>query len=290
MEFEQTYQSFLEYTDAKGHSPLTVSSYRQDMRRFKGFLLQGGLSTLVETIDAKVIRSYTVWLKKKNYAPATIKRKIDSLSSFCNYLESEDLILKNPMRKVDRVKIGLRFPKFLIEEEILRLLRAVDTYNISTRLRDQAIIRVFLFVGLRRSELMALVWSDIDFSKGTIKVLGKGNKERILPLNEEPKNALWNYLQSRLPLSNPSVFLNRYKNRLHANCLSRMLRKLRKKAGISKNVTPHVLRHSFATRLIEKNADIVCVQQLLGHADISTTQIYTHTTPKRLAAAVDLLV
>lgn len=290
MEFEEAYQSFLEYTDAKGHSPLTVSSYRQDMRSFRGFLLEAGLSTMVETIDAKVVRRYMVWMKKKNYAPATIKHKIDSFSSFCNYLESEEIILKNPMKKVDRVKIGLRFPTFLTEEEVNRLIRAVDSYNISTRLRDQAIIRVFVYVGLRRSELLALNWSDVDFSKGTINVTGKGNKERILPLNEVVKVALWNYLQSRLPLINPSVFLNRYKNRLHANCLTRMLRKLKPKTGISKEITAHVLRHSFATLLIEKGADIVSVQQLLGHADVSTTQIYTHTTPKRLAEAVNLLV
>ena len=290
MEFEEAYQSFLEYTDAKGHSPLTISSYRQDMRSFRGFLLEAGLSTMVETIDAKVVRRYMVWMKKKNYAPATIKRKIDSFSSFCNYLESEEIILKNPMKKVDRIKIGLRFPTFLTEEEVNRLIRAVDSYEISTRLRDQAIIRVFVYVGLRRSELLALNWSDIDFSKGTVNVTGKGNKERILPLNEVVKIALWNYLHSRLPLANPSVFLNRYKNPLHANCLTRMLRKLKQKTGISKEITAHVLRHSFATLLIEKGADIVSVQQLLGHADVSTTQIYTHTTPKRLAAAVNLLV
>lgn len=291
MKLNEAYQLFLEYSDARGHSEQTISSYLQDQRSFERFMREHNISSIVENIDAKIVRRYIVWMKAQNYASATMKRKLDSLSSFLNYLEREDIIEASPMRKVDRIKKAERIPIFLTSDEVQLLLYVVDHRKVSTQLRDRAVIRVLLYCGLRRSELFKLNWSDVDFRAGTLKIqMAKGKKDRIIPMNTSVQTALWEYLQTRLPLNNEAVFLNRYKKRLHAQTLSRLLRNLIRKASISKKVTPHVLRHTFASMLLQKGADIVSVQKLLGHKDVSTTQIYTHTTPERLAEAVNLLI
>lgn len=291
MGLSEAYQLFLEYVYAKGHASLTVSAYRQDQRCFQRFLKEKDVSPTLESIDAKLIRRYIVWMKGNGYSRSTMKRKIDSLSSFFNYTEYEDLIQTNPMKKVDRIKKAKSLPRFLIEDEVRRLLSVVDNYKVSTRLRDRALMRVLVYCGLRRSEIFNLNWSDIDFSTGTILIRkGKGEKDRVVPQNSEVSTCLWEYLQSRLPLTNPAVFTNRYKNRMKANNLGRVLHKLEKKAAIQKNVTPHLLRHSFATLVLKLGADIVTVQELLGHADLSTTQIYAHTTSERKSQAVEKLL
>jgi len=253
-------------------------------------LTENTIEPILESLDAKVIRRYQVWMNNNGYARATMKRKIDSLSSFFKYTLYEELIQANPMQKVDRVKKVNRLPRFLSDDEVRRLIHAVDHYRISARSGSKAMIRVFLFTGLRRSELFNLDWSDIDFSRATILVrLGKGRKDRILPMNTEVNDCLWEYLQSRLPLNNPAVFVNHYGNRMKANNLARVLRKLAKKAGIQKAVTPQLLRHSFATMLL-KTTDIVTLKELMGHNDLNTTQIYAHTTSERMAQAVENLL
>lgn len=192
------------------------------------------------------------------------------------------------MKKVDRIKKQSRLPRFLLADEVQRLISAVDNFKVANRLGNKAMIRVFLYCGIRRSELFNLDWSDIDFSRGTLLIrLGKGGKDRFLPLNSEVSSCLWDYLQARLPLNDQAVFTNHYGHRMKPNNLMRVLRKLTKKAGIQKSVTAHLLRHSFATMLLEAGADIVTVQKLLGHADLSTTQIYAHTTSERMAQAVE---
>lgn len=290
MDFCEAYQMFLEYVEARGHSPLTVSSYRQDQRSFLTFLAEKAIGPNLENLDAKIIRRYIIWMKAKGYSRATMKRKLDSLSSFFKYTAFEELIPTNPFDKVDRIKKAKHLPRFLLEDEVHRLLSAVDHYKVSTRLRDRAILRVLLFCGLRRSELFKLDWMDIDFSTGTILIRqSKGEKDRVVPMNSEVNNALWEYLQSRLPINSQVVFTNRYGNRMKGNNLMRVLRKITKKAGIQKNVTAHLLRHSFATLLIKLGVDIVTLQELLGHADLSTTQIYAHTSSERKAQAVEKL-
>jgi site-specific recombinase XerD len=226
MDFMKAYEEFLESKAAGGFSPLTIKSYRQDTRAFMAFLKEKGIEPLVENITSKVIRHYIVWLHKRNYSKTTANRKIDSLSSFCKYLVLEDIILSNPMDKVERVKVEDKLPIFLNRSEVHKLLYATDNYRISTLIRNKAIIRVFVFCGLRRFELMTLTWDRIDFRKGTMTVLGKGAKYRILPMNEEVQNALWDYLQSRLPLKFPTenVFLNRYHNPLQPYALRKLLR------------------------------------------------------------------
>ena len=290
MGLSEAYQMFLEYAEAKGHSLLTVSSYRQDLRTFLMFLSENNLEPYLESLDAKVVRRYLVWMNQKGYARATKKRKIDSLSSFFNYTVYEELIQLNPMQKVDRVKKVNRLPRFLSEDEVRRLIHAADHYKVLNRLGNKAMIRVFLFGGLRRSELFNLDWSDIDFSRATILIrLGKGEKDRIVPMNSEVSSCLWEYLQSRLPLNNLAVFTNHYSNRMKPNNLMRVLQKLAKKSGIQKAVTPQLLRHSFATMML-KGTDIVTLKELLGHNDLNTTQIYAHTTSERMAQAVENLL
>lgn len=290
MEFCEAYQMFLEYVEARGHSPLTVSSYRQDQRSFQTFLWEKTIDPHLDNLDAKIVRRYIVWMKGKGYSRATMKRKIDSLSSFYNYTEFEELIQSNPLKKVDRIKKPKLLPRFLSDDEVHRLIYAVDHYKALNRLGNKAMIRILLYCGLRRSELFNLDWSDIDFCRGTILVrLGKGEKDRVLPMNTQVNQCLWDYLQSRLPLTCPAVFTNHYGNRMKPNNLMRLLRKLAMKAGIQKALTAHLMRHTFATMVLKKT-DIVTLQKMLGHCDLSTTQIYAHTSTERMAQAVENLL
>ena len=291
MEFMETYEIFLEYALAKGRSELTILSYRQDARTFLKFINEKGISPNVEAIDIRTIRLYTVWLRAKKYSLTSINHKLDSMASFFNFLENEDMIQKNIMKRVERPKIPKRLPRFLTPDEIKRLLYAVEhsAYK-KDRLRDIALIKLSLYLGLRCSEIIALNWQDLDFKSSTIKILqGKGKKDRTLPMNRELNESLWEYLQSRLPLTHPAVFLNRYHNRVKKNNISRILTRYAKRAGVDKHVTIHLLRHTCATNLAERT-DLITVKELLGHDSLDTTQIYSHTSLDRMTKAVEKLM
>ena len=244
MEFMETYEMFLEYAFAKGRSDLTIASYRQDARTFLRFLAEKEIGTNVEDINLRTIRLYNVWLRTNKYALSTINHKLDSMASFFNFLENEDMIEKNIMKRVERPKVPRQLPRFLRKDEKDRLINAVEHSKDKARLRDIALIKTSLNLGLRRSEIIALDWQNLDFKASTLTVIqGKGKKDRALPMNTELRESLWDYLQSRLPLSTPSVFINRYHNRMKPNNISRILNRYTRKAGIEKQVTTHLLRH-----------------------------------------------
>jgi site-specific recombinase XerD len=289
MDFMETYEMFLEYATAKGRSELTIASYRQDARTFLNFLAEKRMGKNVEDIDLRTIRLYTVWLRAKKFSLASINHKLDSMGSFFKFLENEDMIQKNIMKRVERPKIPKRLPVFLTEDERNRLLYVVEHSKNKHRLRDVALIKISLYLGLRRSEVIALNWQDIDFKTSTLKIIqGKGKKDRVLPMNSELRESLWEYLQSRLPLSHPALFTNRYHNRIKQNNISRILNNYTRQAGIDKHVTTHLLRHTCATNLAERT-DLITVKELLGHDSLETTQIYSHTTLQRMAEAVEKL-
>lgn len=291
MDFREAYDMFIEYSLAKGHSQATATAYTQDAKAFQRFSVEKNVVQEVEQLDARVLRQYNVWLRGCGYALGSIKRKLDSLGSFFKFLENEEIIEKNPMRKVERPKVPEQLPRFLTQDEADLLLRSVNVSRCKSRLRDKALIILLLHTGLRRSEMMTLNWDNIDFKSGTLLVIsGKGKKDRVVPMNSMVKEALWEYLHSRLPLINHALFINRYGNRIQKNNVKRILDRYTRAAGISKHVTSHLLRHTCATRLIEKDVDLVTVKEILGHASVETTQIYTHTSVKRMNEAVNRLI
>ncbi|MEG6616390.1 tyrosine-type recombinase/integrase [Peptococcaceae bacterium 1198_IL3148] len=243
----------------------------------------------ITQIDAKILRRYTVWLKRAGYSPTTIKRRLDSFGSFFHYLVNEEILTTNPMARVDLPKVHKKIPKFLTQEELDLLLYVADNDTSIFQKRNSALLRVLAFMGLRRSELIKLNWSDVDFKNASITIYnGKGSKDRVVPMNEDVQEHLWVYLQSRLPLTNQAVFTNRIGNRVNADTLRRVLNNHTTKAAIKK-ITPHWLRHTCATLLIKNKVDIVTMKEVLGHSDINSTLIYTHTTPERLLDAVNTL-
>ncbi|SHH67955.1 tyrosine-type recombinase/integrase [Desulfosporosinus lacus] len=290
MDFFSYHPDFLTYIIAKGHSSSTATAYGGDANCFRKFLKENGLSSDVSEIDQRVIRRYIVWLKARKNKPNTMKRKLDSLSSFFNYLELEDIIVKNPMGKVERIKKQIIPRTFLREDEATRLIYVVDNWDIRNKVRNQAFFRVFLYTGLRVSEICAIDWSDIDFKNKTLAIKkAKGNKCRIVFLNDELCEHLWAYLQTRLPLINKALFFNRYNNRMRPKNANKIIRQYTRKAGIDKYLTAHILRHTFATILVQKGVDIITIRDLLDHKDVSTTQIYTHSTEDRQRDALQQL-
>lgn len=290
MDFFSYHSDFLTYVIAKGHSSSTAMAYKGDANCFRKFLKENGLSSDLSEIDHRVIRRYIVWMKARGNKFNTMKRKLDSLSSVFNYLELEDIIDKSPMGKVERIKKQIIPRTFLREDEATRLLYVVDNWNVRNMVSNQSFFRVFLYTGLRVSEICAIDWSDIDFKNKTLAIKkAKGNKSRIVFLNDELCEYLWSYLQTRLPLTNKALFCNSYNNRMRPRNANIIIRQYTRKAGIDKYMTAHMLRHTFATILVQKGVDIITIRDLLDHKDVSSTQIYTHSSEDRQRGALQKL-
>ena len=234
------------------------------------------------------IRSYLAWLNHENYARRTIARRISSLRSFYKFLLREEYVGQNPFTKVRTPKLDKRLPVFLEETEIDSLLDLPDATPLG--LRDQAVLEMLYATGCRVSELAGLRLADVDLSGLFVLLHGKGNKDRIVPIGHTCKDAfLRYYVQSRSPLmakyhveEHQYVFVNNRGGVLTDRSVRRILDKYVQKLALQKNVSPHTIRHTFATHLLEHGADLRAVQELLGHASLSTTQIYTHITNERI--------
>ena len=277
---------FITYLVAeKNASPYTVKNYRREIREFLDFLKEQGIESL-EEVDRAVLRRYLGKLQEAGYVKASIARRISELRSFCRYLVREGILPANPILAISSPKLPKRLPHFLDLSEVEALLAAPDLSTPYGQ-RDRAIMEVLYGAGLRVSELVSLNLDNVDLRHGEVRVLGKGSKERVGLLGEPAKRALRLYIRDgRRQLLNErrltnALFLNRFGGRLSARSVDAILNKYAKLAGLRKRVTPHVLRHTFATHLLDGGADLRVVQELLGHADLSTTQIYTHVTQSR---------
>lgn len=282
----------------------TEKAYLCDLRLFeKWFAKNEGLTK----ITTDVMRSYLTYISNDlKYQDTTIRRKISVLRNFFSYLEDEDIINRSPMRRIKtRFNIQRKLPRVLTPEEVRVFLRVpllekqkVETKNkeksnIGQRrvkattdrfIRDKAIIELLFATGMRVGELVGLNVNDVDVEQGTALVLGKGGKERIVYLcSEATKKALKDYLVIRMKIGNEpkALFLNRFNTRLSATSIEKLFRNYQQKSGIKKRVTPHSMRHTMATMLLNNGADIRAVQEILGHATISTTQIYTEVSAAR---------
>ena len=260
----------------------TVASYCSDVERF-----MDSYQGRIENADSEDIEQYIG--SRKDLTARSQARVISSLRSFYDWLVQEGVITDNPCDNVDAPKIGRNIPDVLSEEEVSRLMDVVDT-STWFGLRDRAILEVMYGCGLRVSEAVNLKISGLFLDEGFIRIIGKGNKERLIPIGDLAIEALLTYMEARiLPADRASediVFLNRYGRPLSRISMFKTIRSLAQLAGIRRDISPHIFRHSFATHLIEHGADLRVVQEMLGHEDISTTEIYTHVDSSRWQAEI----
>ncbi|CAM3157846.1 site-specific tyrosine recombinase XerD [Leuconostoc rapi] len=273
----------------RGLSDNTIKSYQQDLKQFGAYMTAEKLN--LNAIDHVVILTWLNHLRELNKSNNSVIRMVTSLRKFFGYLSQEKMILHNPMVDVKPPKKAEHLPAVLSVAEIDALLQ-VPTEKTALGVRNRALIEVMYATGLRVSELVNLKMSDLHLQLGLIQTIGKGDKERIIPIGEVAAEWLERYFaHSRLTLLkekvSPFVFLNDRGTQLSRQGVWKIIKKLVLAAGIDKDVSPHTLRHSFATHILENGADLRIVQELLGHADISTTQIYTHISKKRLSEVYD---
>ena len=273
----------------KNSSELTVKSYREDLTQSINFLRgHTALANLSpKQVTTRHVRAFIAWLTEQNYSRATIARRIASLRSLYRYLQRQQKVDRDPTDGLKGPKLDQNLPHFLSQEDIDKLLNAPQGETLMC-LRDRAILETLYSAGLRVSELVALNQEYLDLNDGTAVVRGKGKKERIALLGPQALKAVEAYLHERkLQKSlkvkeNPAIFLNKNGTRLTTRSVGRLLEKYIKLAGMDSRTTPHTLRHTFATHLLDAGADIRGVQELLGHSSLGTTQMYTHVTTTRL--------
>ena len=260
-------------------SPQTIDAYKRDINQYLGYLNDSGIKNLSK-IKSTHIRNYIRVLNDGGMAPASISRIISSIRSYHKYLSSENILDKNPVLVINNPKLPKKLPDVLSEKEISLIIDSIDESSQFYQ-RDKAIIEMLYSCGIRVSEICNLEMSNLFIKDELIRVMGKGNKERLLPLGSRSRIYLDNYLlSSRLGFIKKTrssfVFVSRNGNQLTRAMVNIILNKWVHISGLRKSVSPHKLRHSFATHLLEGGADLRFVQALLGHSDISTTQIYTH--------------
>ncbi len=278
----------------KGFSEHTLRAYHKDLLQFDNFLKAEKRSSL-ESINHLLLRRFLAVLRSKNYSKTTIARKLASIRSFFKFLIREGELVANPFEMLRTPKQDKKLPHFLSITEVDVLLNTPDPSTVMG-LRDMAIMEALYSTGIRVSELVGVDEGDIDFIAGMIKVQGKGKKERLVPIGSHAIKAINEYIDSKsmskkkdeksVSRSEP-LFLNKYGDRLTARSVARSLDKYLKESGVNLLTSPHTFRHSFATHLLDKGADLRSVQEMLGHSSLSTTQVYTHVTTERLKNVYD---
>ena len=289
-EMQKEIAQFLRYLDVeKNASDLTIKSYREDLMDMADLLTQGETRVVKPSdVNPNDLRKYVTALHDAGYAKTSIARKLASLRSFFRFAQRQGMVENNPAKPLRNPRAGRKLPHFLTAEEIQRLLEAPDKSN-ELGLRDTAILEVTYSAGLRVSELVGMNDGDIDLAEGVVRIRGKGRKERLAALGSYAVAALRDYFAKRQP-TRPGVretptFRNRFGGRLTTRSVARMLEKYIRQSQLDSRITPHTLRHSFATHLLDRGADIRSVQELLGHKSLVTTQIYTHVSTASLQAA-----
>jgi integrase/recombinase XerD len=280
----------------RGVAPNTIAAYRRDLRLYLGHLGQRGVRTPSQ-VSEEDVSEFVAGLREREYAPgrrysgATVARALAAVRGFHRYLVREGLVSSDPAEPVDAPRVPRALPKALSLDEVEALLTAVPADGAAS-LRDRAILETLYAAGLRISELTALNLEDLDLDDATVRCLGKGSKERVVPLGRAAVQALRTYLADSRPAlskgrSDASVFLNARGRRLTRQGCWKLLKKYAMRASVTRRISPHTLRHSFATHLLDGGADIRAVQELLGHASVSTTQVYTLVSQETLRAVYD---
>jgi len=296
------FEAFLEVE--KNLSPRTRKAYVYDLERFAdAWIRRHGSNPTLDKITTEDIKRYLEYLRMdRDYKSTTLSRTIASIRVFFEFCVTQGLLRNSPAMHLHNPKTPKKLPIFLVESELKRLLAAPRMNAANGELpakrrdyepleaRDYAILVTFGLTGVRLMELVALTLGNVDFERKTIRVMGKGSKERIIPMNQIVVNALQSWLEVRPPSEDDTVFLNRFGRRLSPRGVERLVEKHVRVAGISKSkVSPHKLRHTFATLLHVNGVDILEIQALLGHSSITSTQIYTHASSTKLQSAVKKL-
>jgi integrase/recombinase XerC len=286
---QKSVRSFLEYLEVeRNYSPNTLRSYDSDLRHFVSYLLSNNVHSL-EEVRKDLLRAYLGSLLDEGLTRKSVARKIASLRSFFRYAKRHKSITSNPTLTLISPKLEKRLPTFLDESAIKRLFDAVDTTTPLGR-RNAAILELFYSTGMRLNELIQLDVDDVDFSQGVVKVTGKGSKQRILPVGRRALQAMRAYAADRRKLvldqkqgKEPSaLFLTAKGDRFYPEAVIRMVKNAIGKVSELEKRSPHVLRHTFATHLLNRGADLRAVKELLGHESLSTTQVYTHVSTEQL--------
>lgn len=273
-------EKFLEYLEnEKNYSPETIRAYKNDLFQFKEYLVDREKTDDLLKVNYEMIRNFIGYLLKYGYEKRSTSRKLSTVKSFYKFLKSIKLIKKNPAMGIKSPRLEKKLPSFLTEVQVKEILDLQPPTEIS--FRDKAILEILYASGLRVAELVNLKISDVDFENRILKVKGKGEKERIVPFGSYAFNALKKYLEERKDNS-PYLFVSRFNKKLSNRQIQKIVKKYLSKIPNPPATNPHILRHTFATHLLDRGADLRAVQELLGHSSLETTQIYTHLTIGKL--------
>jgi integrase/recombinase XerD len=285
-EIELSVAGFLDHLIVdRGLAQLTVEAYGSDLKGLSLFLARRGRAT-VGAICREDLLSYLAMLDREGLAPRTRARKISCMKSFFKFLRDRKDVSENPSEHIDSPRLMRRIPSYLEPEEVVRLLGATDPATMEGR-RDYTMLELLYATGLRVSELVGLEIYRVDLEVGCVTVMGKGSKERVVPMGIPASRAVIDYLDRVRPVvlgprRSEALFVTRRGKPMTRQAFWKIVKKTALAAGIEKEISPHTLRHSFATHLVQNDADLRAVQTMLGHADISTTEIYTHVASHRL--------
>jgi integrase/recombinase XerC len=286
-----TRERFLDYiAHEKRYSPHTTTSYRTDLEQFYAFLKEQYDISQAEEASHTLIRSWIVYLLESGISPRSVNRKITTLKSFYRFMVREGLITENPMSRILSPKTSSRLPVFVEEDNMKLLLEEIDFGKGFEAVRDRVIIEMFYSTGMRLSELINLRESDIDNGRGTIKVTGKRNKERLIPFTPNMRLRIEEYREEKkreftgkdLP---EELFITSKGEKLYPNLVYRVVGNYLSKVTTISKKSPHVIRHTFATHMLNHGADLNAIKEILGHANLSATQVYTHNTIEKLKSA-----
>jgi len=286
---------FLEFlTNEKGYSANTIAAYRNDLNQFTSFVQEkvAAEEDLWPQVTKELIIEYILLMKEREYASSTVARKVAATKSFFHFLVAEKVIATDPTATLDSPKVKKRLPVALSYEEVNKLLAQPAKEQTNKAVRDRAILELLYATGMQVTEIVSLNVEDVNLASASVRVSRPRNRERIIPIHERAIEALEGYLeQARVQLlrdpEEQALFLNHRGKRLTRQGLWLIIKHYVQEAEISAHVTPHTLRHSFATHLLDSKADLRHVQELLGHANISTTQVYTQVSDKRLREVYD---
>ncbi len=278
--------SFLDYLlYERNYSEKTVTAYRSDILELQKFGEEQQGNLTYKDVDATLVREWMVSLMDKGEAPSTVNRKLSSVRTYFKYLLRKGLVAADPLRKVTGPKQKKALPVFVREEEMNRLLDEVEFDEGFEGCRDHTIIETFYATGMRRAELIGLNDGDVDFSASQIKVTGKRNKQRLIPFDAELRRSLQDYVNVRnesVPVRSDAFFVRKTGERLYPGLVEQLVKRYLSKVVTVKKRSPHVLRHSFATAMLNNGADLGAIKELLGHESLATTELYTHTTFEEL--------
>lgn len=284
--------SFLDYLQyERNYSEETIKSYREDLRQFEEFAREEIGDSAPSEVKAELVREWIVSLMDRGYTSTSINRKLSSLRSFYKFLLRKGEVAVNPLQKITGPKNKKPLPAFFRESDMDRLLDEVDFGEGFKGCRDHMIIEMFYATGVRLSELIGLDNKDVDFSSSLIKVTGKRNKQRLIPFGEELKIAMMEYVDVRneaVPIRTNAFFVRENGERLSRSIVENLVKRNLSKVVTLKKRSPHVLRHTFATTMLNHDAELGAIKELLGHESLATTEVYTHTTFEELKKVYNL--